>query len=128
MLKERMVPVGNQIFQKEAVFEEPAIEGSAAYERQQIDTFTVVVAGYTFAADEKRMARMASVLSGAAWRFAKKASQGTPPATAYAEVYDGVSIRWKTESHGFINVTLAQLAQVQETAITNLADVVVDYG
>lgn len=128
MLREEMKTLDSQVFTKQATFSKEPETGTKAYRADEVSKSTVIVDGIEFNADEVAMDRMARVLSTAAWRYSQALASGMTQPDAYAAVYIGNTIPWKTFANAFETLTIEKLAEIQEAALNQLAATWVKYG
>ena len=128
MLKEKMVQVSPQLFQKEFEYTSFPLKGTKAVRKSDVDTITVTINGDTFDADEDSMNRLGRIVTIGNFQFNQAMSYGVAPAAAYKQVYKDTMIPWKKSNNQWGYFSVEVLCKVQEAALNKLAETWVKYG
>lgn len=127
-IKESKKRVRRNMYRKHAVYEAQPEVGSRAYRQGEIELSKVTVNGLEFDAREKDMDRMNRVVSTANWQYSRLIASGTSANNAYEQVYRQTTIGWKTTDNVFHDITVEVICEVQEKALTRMAEVWARHG
>lgn len=127
-IQESIKPTGNSLFSRHVQYTESVIDGNKALRTEEIATTTVDLLGHTFEVDEASMDRFDRVISFATYKFNQALAAGMPASQAYAAVYQQNSVTWKTHNNDFVEITIENICQLQELALTNLQQIWIKWG
>jgi len=127
-LDETVVQVSTDLFKKNVKFVQPDIEGSKAKRTEEIFNTTIELNGHTFEVDESSMDRFDRVIGLANYKFNQTIAAGIPASQAYQVIYQQNTIIWKTHHNEFVEITIENICQLQELALTNLQKIWIKYG
>lgn len=127
-LNETVTQITPNLFRKKTEFVEAIIEGPKARRTEEILTTTIELNGHTFEVDEASMDRFDRVIGLANYKFNQTIASGITAAQAYQAIYQQNTIIWKTHHNEFVEITIENICQLQELALTNLQQIWIKWG